>query len=285
MKTVKRQGYQWAAAICVVASINTAQAAINNGGLAIQALGSGSAGEMFLNVWDQAAATSYSIDLGTTVESFLAGKQASTSWNLDQRFVDWASLTSDPLTFNVAGNNSYVGVNDADFGVLMSRRTGSSAPGGIAMTTLATWGNKVMARANALNINQDAQNGDASNTDFPLNLSEVTTNNISSYFNNTWGASMNIAGWVGSAVVRNGETPDQTVNFFFVHSPGGAVAGGTPAVFDKLGGFLSLDVANAKLNWTSTAAPVPVPGAVWLFLSGMLAVLRVQKRSGFSSAV
>jgi hypothetical protein len=284
MKMVKRQGYQWAATICLLAGINTAQAAISNGAPTIQPGGSGSAGELFLNVWDQAATTSYSIDLGVTVGDFLAGKQASTSWSLDQRFVDWASTTSDPLTFNVAGNNSYVGLNSADYGDLLSRRTGASAPGGFTMNALATVTTRISARATALNITSGLENGGASPTDFAADLSEVTTTNASSYFENAWGTSMFISGWIGSAVVRNGDTPDQTLDFFFIHSPGGTVASSTRAVFDKLDGYLSLDVANAKLTWTSNVAPVPVPGAVWLFLSGMLVVLRVQRRSGIASA-
>jgi len=285
MKTVKQQVYQSALAMCLAFGINNAQAAISNGAPTIQAGGSGVAGELFLNVWDQAAATSYSIDLGVTVGSFLAGAYTSTFWNLDQRFVDWAAATSDPLTFNVAGNNSYVGLNSADYGVLLSRRSGTSAPGAITMNALTTVTTKVRDRANALNIAEVAQNGGATATDFAADLSEVTTTNVSSYFGSAWGTSMNISGWVGSATVRNGATPDQTLDFFFIHSPGGTVGSSTHAVFDKLDGYLSLDIANAKLTWTSNVAPVPVPGAVWLFLSGMLAVLRVQKRSGISSAI
>lgn len=285
MKTVKRQGYQWAAAICLVAGITTAQAAIDNGAPLIQASGTGNPGEMFLNVWDQAAATSYSIDLGTTVESFLAGSQTATSWSLDQRFIDWAATTTDPLTFNVAGNNSYVGMNSADFGVLMSRTTGTSKPGSITMVNLQNlYTSRIRDRANALNITSGLENGGASPTDFAADLSEVTTSNLSSYFGYSfWGKSMGIPGWIGSGVVRNGDTPDTTVDLYFIHSPGGPVQGSTKAVFDNLDGYLSLDVANAKLSWTPNVAAVPVPGAVWLFLSGMLAVLRVQKRSGIAS--
>jgi len=287
MKTVKQQVYQSALAMCLAFGINNAQAAISNGAPTIQAGGSGVAGELFLNVWDQAAATSYSIDLGVTVGDFLAGAYTSTFWNLDQRFVDWAAATGDPLTFNVAGNNSYVGLNSADYGVLMSRKTGASAPGAITMNSLTNlFTTRIAARATALNIAHVAQNSGATATDFTADLSEVTTTNVSSYFNKAWGSSMNISGWVGSATVRNGGNPDQTVDFFFIHSPGGgSVGSSTQAVFDKLDGYLSLDVANAKLTWTSNVAPVPVPGAVWLFLSGMLAVLRVQKRSGISSAI
>ncbi|WP_020483016.1 hypothetical protein [Methylomonas sp. MK1] len=283
MKMVKRQGYQWAAAICLVAGMNSAQAAISNGAPTIQPGGSGVAGELFLNVWDQAAATSYSIDLGVTVGDFLAGSQVSSYWNLDQRFVNWAAATSDPLTFNVAGNNSYVGLNSADYGVLLSRRTGASAPGSFSMSALATVTTRISARATALNIAEVAQNSGATATDYAADLSEVTTTNASSYFDKAWGTSMNISGWVGSATVRNGGNPDQTLNLFFIHSPGGTVASGTPVVFNELDGFLSLDIASAKLTWTSNVAPVPVPGAVWLFLSGILAVLRVQKRSGVAS--
>ncbi|BBL60602.1 hypothetical protein [Methylomonas koyamae] len=280
MKLIQQRGYHWLAAICLVAGAGTAHAAINNGAPLIQASGTGSSGELYLNVWDALATTSYSIDLGTTVDDFLAGKQLSRTWSLDQKFADWASSTSDPLTFNVAGNSSYLGTGNANYGVVLSRREGASAPGGIAMTTLATWTTKVRDRANALNIAQVAQNPGATAADFEADLSEVTTSTFpTSYFNKAWGTTMSIPGWIGSAVVRNGETPDQNLDLFFVHSPGGTVLGSTQAAFDKLDGFLSLDVANAKLVWTSNVAPVPVPGAAWLFLSGILAALRLQRRT------
>lgn len=280
MKLIQQRGYHWLAAICLVAGAGSAHAAINNGAPLIQASGTGSSGELYLNVWDALATTSYSIDLGTTADDFLAGKQLSRTWSLDQKFVDWASSTSDPLTFNVAGNNSYLGLTDSNYGVLLSRREGASAPGGVAMSALATLTTKVRDRANALNIAQVAQNPGTTATDFEADLSEVTTSTgATSYFNKAWGTTMSIPGWIGSAVVRNGETPDQNLDLFFIHSPGGSVASGTPAVFDKLDGFLSLDVANAKLVWTSNVAPVPVPGAAWLFLSGILAALRLQRRT------
>ncbi|MBD9360603.1 hypothetical protein [Methylomonas fluvii] len=279
MKMVKRQGYQWAAAICLMAGINTAQAAIDNGAPLIQAGGTGSAGELFLNVWDQAAATSYSIDLGTTVGDFLSGNLSPTFGHLDQRFIDWAATTSDPLIFNVASNNSYVGFQDPNMGVLLSRRTGASDPGHITVSTLLTWNTRVRDRAIALNIAEVAQNPGATATDYAANLSEVTTTGASSYFGYTfWTKTMGISGWDGSAKVRSSGVEDETLDFYFVHSPGGSVVASTRAVFDKLEGQFSLDIANAKLVWTPTVTAVPLPGAVWLFLGGLVSLLRLQKR-------
>jgi len=154
------------------------------------------------------------------------------------------------------------------------------------MTSLATMTTKVRDRANALNIAEVAQNSGTTAIDFAANLSEVTTNtNATSYFNKAWGTSLSISQWIGSAVVRNGAAPDQNLDLFFIHSPGGSVGGSTKTTADKLDGYLSLDVANAKLVWTSNVAPVPVPGAAWLFLSGILAALRLQRRNVAGSAV
>ena len=283
MKPIKP--HKLALAICIACGVNSAQAAISNGGYIGTALGAGQSGELFLNIWDQAAATSYSLDLGTTVDSFLTSYKSSQTWNLDQRFIDWAALTSDPLTFNVAANNSYgLRPNNINYGVLMSRLTGYTAPGHITNTSLTTgYVSRMQARADALNIPADAQNGGASNTDFAKNLSEVTTTNASSYFGNAfWGKEMGIPGWVGSAVVRNGSVADTTVDLFMIHANGGAAIGSQPAIFTNLKGTLSLDVADAKLIWT---APVPLPGAAWLFMGGLFAALKLQRRKAVSTTV
>ncbi|MBD9355270.1 hypothetical protein [Methylomonas albis] len=280
MKNVKRQGYQLAAAICLMAGISNAQAAINNGASSIQAGGTGSAGELYLNVWDQAASTSYSIDLGVTVGNFLSGNLPTTFGQLDQRFINWAATTSDPLIFNVAGNNSYVPFANSANGVLLSRRTGATEPGGITLSTLGTWESRVRDRANALNIAEVAQNPGATATDYAANLSEVTTTGASSYFGYTfWTQNMGISGWNGSAKVRNSGVEDETLDFYFVHSPGGTVGTSTRAIFEKLEGKFSLDIADAKLVWTPTVTAVPLPGAVWLFLGGLVSLLRLQKRA------
>lgn len=285
MKTIKRND-KLAVAICLACGLNSAQAAINNGGFVGDGnLGNDASGEIFLSVWDQLAGTSYSIDLGTTVDEFIAGSDNSRSWSLDQRFIDWAGATSDPLIFNVAGNNNYSNDwSNTNFGVLATIRTGSSLPNGnISMTSLDGWIGKFEGRANALNISQNNDNGntDPGFTDFAANLSEVSmSNETTTYFSvpGRWGTTEGMANWVGSATVR-GSNPDQTVDFLFIHSPGGQnTSDSTPTLRSRLDGYLTLDVTAATLNWHSNVATVPLPASAWLFLSGLLATLRFHKR-------
>jgi hypothetical protein len=286
MKTIKRN-YKLAAAICLACGVSSAQAAISTGGWSGDGnLGNDQSGELFLNIWDQTASSSYAIDLGISVDTFVAGSASSHVWNLDQRFINWAA-TGNPLIFNVAGNNSYT--NDwaaSNFGVLATIRTGQSVGNGtITLTDVDTWISKFESKTNALNTVMNAQNGnlDPDRTDFAANLSEVTINTASSaYFTKEWGTTQGIANWVGSATVR-GSSPDQTLDFLFIHSPGGPTATDTTAAIrDRLNGYITLDASAATLTWHSNVAAVPLPASVWMFLSGLLATLRFHKRKIFS---
>ncbi len=286
MKTVTKQGWQWALALCLAAGAGSTQAAIS-GGTSV-AGSSYQAGELFLNVWDELAQTSYELDLGTTVTSMIASQNADQVWNFDSAFVNWAALTTDTLTFNVAGANTYypAGLTAAQsrsltsWGVMLSTRTGYD-------NHIVSNTNNVIAMANTvanrtMQINSFA--GDPYN--YAANLSAVTAAGQQGYFAPSlgWGPGEGIANFVGSATVRNGGT-DQTLDLAFIHSPGGTLAGGTQMIVDYLNGYLSLDVAAATLTWhTNSVATVPVPGAVWMFLSGLLATLRFQKRKSFSLA-
>lgn len=277
-----KKTYTMAAVISLIAGVNTAQAAISNGAASIQASGAGVSGELFVNVWDQTAQTSYYLDLGTTVDDFLATSATSRSWALDQTFVLWAGATTNALTFNVAGNNTYHDQSDGTYGVLLSRLTGASAPGSIALNALGTYGSRIRDRANILNTQSNAYN-----TNYAENFSLVTTNpSNSAYFNYTfWGKSEGISGWVGSATVRNGAVADQTLDLFNIHLPVGTPLTSTKAIFDKLDGYLSLDVANAQLSWHSNVTPVPLPTATWLFLSGLIGFFKIQKIRGRSASI
>jgi len=118
MKLIKQ--HSLAAALCLACGLNGAQAAINNGAPLVQPLGSGTSGEMFLSVFDSGISTSFAIDLGTTVEDFLASAGNSRYWDLGSGFTSFAALSTDPLIFNVAGNNTYPAIkatnNSVNFG-------------------------------------------------------------------------------------------------------------------------------------------------------------------------
>ena len=208
--------------------------------------GSNQAGELFLNIWDAKASTSYELDLGVTLPDFYAHTKNTQVWILDQKFKDW-SATNHTLTFNIAANNSYVGKNSTADGVLLSSLTGVTNTYNVNMQGLIKLQNNVSARAQSINV--DA----GSNTDYAANLSTVTTDiNSSAYFDDAyWGSALGITGYAGSATVRNGGT-NETLNLVYIHSPGGTVKGSTKATIEYLSGYLSLDAAGSTLTWTPT---------------------------------
>ncbi len=275
MKKIKQR--KLVVAICLLCGVNGAQAAISDG--SILAGGSGQAGELFLNIWDEAATTSYSLDLGTTLENFYANKGATQSWTLGSSFTTWAALTTDTLTFNLAANNSYVGKTSAGDAVLLSSLTGSANTFNVNMTNLVTLGNNLSARAISLN----AAANDLGN--YAANLGAVTTDTAdNAYFGYTfWGTGLGIANYAGSATVRNGAT-DETLDLVYIHAPGGAVLQSTKATVEHLQGILSLNTSASTLTWTAVPpTTVPVPAAMWLFLGGLLSLLKLQKRNAFST--
>ena len=208
--------------------------------------GSNQAGELFLNVWDATASTSYELDLGVTLPDFYAHTKNTQVWVLDQKFKDW-SATNHTLTFNVAANNSYVGKNSTADGVLLSSLTGVANTYNVNMQGLIKLQNNVSARAQSINV--DA----GSNTNYAANLSTVTTDkNSAAYFDDAfWGTALGITGYAGSATLRNGGI-DETLDLVYIHSPGGTVKGSTKATIEYLNGYLSLDAAGSTLTWTPT---------------------------------
>ncbi|BBA35028.1 uncharacterized protein sS8_3085 [Methylocaldum marinum] len=255
----------------------------------------GSSGELFLSVWDQTSAYSYSLDLGVTVEDFLTGQSTPRTWVLDQRFEDFAAA-GNPLKFNIAANNTYQGVSSADYGIVTSVQNIptqiekiNTFQGKAATGRLGQMSSAVQQRVNRLNQSSSAQNGGASTFDFTLNLSEVTDGTVdahNAYFTNIWGnnlggkqAAANTTATVGSPT-----EPDETLALFFLHLQGPNV---NKIQVDQLGGgtfTFALDVANKQLVWSGSVAPVPIPAGVWL-LSSALAALGFLRRPEQASSV
>lgn len=284
MKTSNQRTNKLAVAICLACGVNSAQAAINNGAPTIQSLGSGTSGEMFMKVFDAGISTSFAIDLGTTVADFLASAGTSRSWALGPTFTSFAALSpTDALQFNVAGNSSYPTVTGgSDYGVLISRQQGQTIYDKTTMSlnTLTTFGNKISAEAINLNTGMGA-----GQTDFAANLSFATADvNNMAYWTKAGGDNFGSTGYVASATVRNGSTADQTLDMGWLHSPGGVVNGSTQALWNVQNGNLTLDVSTATLTWHANVSAVPLPATVWIFLSGLLATLGLQKRKAVSLA-
>ncbi|MFM8332070.1 MAG: VPLPA-CTERM sorting domain-containing protein [Candidatus Methylumidiphilus sp.] len=280
MKTSHRACLQALSIALLLAGTGAAEAAINPGQPPTGILpGESSSGEFFLSVWDPTALTSYSYDLGLTVDALLADPTTPRTWNLDQRFFDFAG-SGNALTFNIAASNGYPallndagGVN-ANFGFVASHRLGASfntSP--INNASLGQIYSAFTGHIQYLNNAQVAQNPGAVQGDFAANLSEITTSTTAgSYFNKDWGVRQNKIPWNASAVVRSPDAEDLTLDLYFIHANPAAV--GAAALIEQIGGGttpfqFALDANAGTLTWAAQPSVVPLPAADWLLLSGL----------------
>lgn len=281
MKTPHRACLQALSIAVLLAGAGAAEAAINPGQPPTGILpGESSSGELFLSVWDRTALTSYSYDLGLTVDALLADQTTPHIWNLDQRFFDFAS-TGNALTFNIAASNGYPGLlNESDgsvnanFGFVASHRLGFSfntSP--INNASLGQIYSAFTGHIQYLNNAQVAQNPGATQGDFAANLSEITTSTTAgSYFNNVWGVQQAKIPWNASAVVRSPDAEDLTLDLYFIHANPAAI--GANALIAQIGGGatpfqFALDATAGTLTWGAQPSAVPLPAAGWLLMSGL----------------
>ena len=221
--------------------------------------------DVFLNVWDQGASTSYSVDLGIPILTFetVASGQSFT-WDLDSAFQTFAA-TGDVLTYNIAGVNENGGVhnNTTNDALLVSYPTGllsQSFSATIAYPKFNSDQSVVVGFINLLNSTGQ----------------ETQSSSSAGYFNSTsWG----IGESIGSQLSATTGGANQ-LSVLFLNTPNLATIKTTTNMTEfSPTGYFSLNLANDTLVWTSTAASaVPLPGAVWLFLGGMLTLLGGQKR-------
>lgn len=268
------------AALCLASGLHGAHAAINNGAPTVQPLGSGSSGEMFLRVFDATAQATFAIDLGISVENFLATNAVSRSWDLTSVFREFAALSDGDLLYNVAGNNTYPTVSDTSgqFGVLLSRRDDQNTYD-VTTQSVASFGSSwgVKISASAIGTNTGMLGSGADQSDYAANLAYYTTDTSNTGF---WtklgmGGDFGVANYVGAATAyRDGSTlVGSTLDLGWYHSPEGTLKSTTKMLWEVQDGYLSLDIANAQLAWHSNVAPVPIPGAVWLFATGLAGLL------------
>lgn len=229
--------------------------------------------DLGLNVWDQNAATSYAVDLNIPLLTFMA-EQSTTNltWDLDSVFTSFAS-TGDALTFNIAGANIgttspvYKDPNDS---LLYSYQTGETGSNYFTTT---------YKQAQILTNQSNVQG------EFGTQLvtgSEVATSSSPAYFNYTGGWGIGQIGNQNHSTVYGGGGAD-ALSVAFYNSPGSATISSTAFIDTFPTGYfyLSQSSGNYYLNWSATAAAtsaVPVPGAVWLFLGGVLTILGFHKR-------
>jgi len=270
MKVIKIAGFKkLAAGMCLVAVINPAQADI----LTIPVV-SGST-DLILTAWDSTAKVSYATDLNLSLQGPQGfASQAATSnftWDLDTSFASFVA-SGDPITYSIAAANQVraVNANGNNDALLLSYQTGNA---GNNNATDLSFTNLGINQGNVINF-ITALSGVGSET--------VTNPLDAAYFNTTfWGVSQGAGSRDGTTTVGGGGLNELSVYYQYA-TPVSATklpAGYTPSVQTLYPGYFSINLGNDTLNWSASApATVPVPGAVWLFLGGVLTMLGFQKR-------
>ena len=235
--------------------------------------------DLGLMVWDQNAATSYSVDLNINLLSFIA-QEATTNmtWNLDSVFTSFAA-TGDALTFNIAAANigtpnpSYV-YQDPNDSIMYSYQTGQSGSNYIPANMKP---NTVIADQGKVQGEWTTQGSTGS---------EVTSYTLSTaYFNNVqWGVGQN-TNQNHSAVYRGTGTDSLSVDI--ISSPGSSTIAATNFPVHLPIGYFSLSEVSGSylLTWSSGAtatATVPEPAEIGLFLTGLASLLGLRKRNSVS---
>lgn len=278
--TIQNISNKLALAICLACGMGSAQAAINYGSQATL-----SSGELFMQAYDVETTTVFDIDLGTTVESFLSTAGTDHSWSLGDLFNQFTALSSGSIKFNVGGANLYkpYSATSLSNGVLVSELHDYQDERHLTNQLLKNQLKLVSDKALRINVALSAPDeGGYSQTDYAANLSIMTIPHSQPSTDNTtgaaWVANLGINQWNGSATLRDEATDNDSLDFIWWHQSDGVAS--HMSVLEKQAGVLTLDLANATLNWTATVpVAVPLPGAAWLFMGGLLSMLRLQVRS------
>ncbi|MGR8950262.1 MAG: hypothetical protein ACU84Q_19630 [Gammaproteobacteria bacterium] len=235
----------------------SASAAINadmvNGG---GSLGTGTgAGELFFSIYDDDAKNSLTLDLNVGVQSFLADPLAGVSVQSDalRDFILAGSVNE--MVWNVAGlNNDGAGPGFSNLFVLTTVTPGAVVQPFTSDSNLAGALERAGAYLNAVNAQIGA--GDS-----------IIANSGDGY----WGGGAWANSFDGNLPFTNDVPligPTEALMVIMAGTASGGVEVRSHA--DLAAGFWRVDADSGTVSF---GAPVPVPAAIWLFLSGILGLV------------
>ncbi|QWF69727.1 hypothetical protein KEF85_10105 [Methylomonas paludis] len=229
--------------------------------------------DLFLNAYDTYQSTSYNIDLGVSLATFIS--EDSNSLVLptsDSGFFSWVNNTlanGGSIIYNIAAANLITPKGTTLDGLLVSEEPGNKALDA-AQNLFQMGGLQTTILNRIANINGVGGVG--------LVPSDTFSQGLAGFYSTggTWGEGQ------GSPSVNDsttlGGTGLNTLELLFEHTTGisTGLKNSTVMTLEKLPGTFSIDAANSHVVWN--VASVPVPGAVWLFSGGLIAMLKLQKR-------
>ncbi len=237
-------------------------------------------GELFLTVWDSVSQTSYTRDLGLTVNTFLENDSTpaqlaavnapgySQTFTADSTFSAWLSSVS----ANLAGLVWNVGAMDGS-GANRYLSTSSSIPTltNSAVTVLNDSADVYLTNVNTLGSHPGTTAVNGSNTASAANDGQAYADAGS------WGANWGnkAVGWTSGALIG-------ASNFFWSIAANGS-GSLTTAFLTQFGNENGMSTWNLATDGTltyNTASPaaVPVPAAVWLLGSGLFGLVGIARR-------
>lgn len=237
-------------------------------------------GNLILSIWDTTSLTSYTKDLGISMDTFLGGPVVNggasfvagsggnggvgASWTADATLSTFlAGANAATTSWNVvAMDGTGAGANGYRF---ITTSTGAT-PSAIANTPLKTYNSTPDIYMNAINVLAGANTSVATNSAAGSAYAGATT------FGNNFGGKANFSNAAGLGVSQN--------FYFLTPSSASGIAQATVGQFANAAGASTWTLAsNGTLNYTVAAVPEPGEWALMLSGFGLIGFIATRRRN------
>ncbi|BBA32318.1 hypothetical protein sS8_0350 [Methylocaldum marinum] len=251
------------AGIALALSAGVANAAIDDGNPGNQLNDAGDIhGELFLNVWNQAAGETFTFDTGWSYDAFVANPTSFTAnFGSDANWANFAA-TGNPLVFSLGAMNS-VGLGT----------TGARNYYVLSVDTLnPNFGSDATSTAVRGYMGLRIQDINQADLDVNLNNSTFSVSGEPGDYPNYWGS--NVGSTHGSI-----DTDTEVGQWLAMYEVWTTGARATTKLNNRLLGYAFLDKDEGTLSFASQPpSTVPVPPAFWLMGSAMTALVGFSRR-------